>query len=171
MHKKNQVSLLERYGIREDETYNILRPYNLISPTYSFSDRGGYWFCPNAKIRELAYTKQYHPELWDELVVFENTENKVSQNFKNGKTFKQINAEVDAYIANPPGVQLSQFDLLKMLFTRPILPNEARAILSKKAPNSVLYPTVYSAPLNIFSTSDSPLLYSTPHFHYTVKKR
>ena len=110
VHKKNQVSLLERYGVREGGTYDIIRPYNLISPTYNFSDRGGCWFCPNAKIPELAHTKKHHPELWDELIAIDNTENKVSENFKPRKTFKQINAEVDAYIANPPGVQLSLFD-------------------------------------------------------------
>lgn len=111
VHKKNQISLLERYCIRESDTYDILRPYNLISPTYSFSSRGGCWFCPNAKIQELAYTKQHHPELWDELIAFDNTDNKISEYFKPNKTFMQINAEVDAYIANPPPIQLSLFDI------------------------------------------------------------
>lgn len=112
-HSKNQESLLERYGIKEDDTYEILRPYNLISPTYNFSDRGGCWFCPNAKIRELAYTKQHYPELWRELVIFDNTDNKVSEFFKHNKTFKEINEAVDAYIATPRYEQLTLFDYIE----------------------------------------------------------
>lgn len=111
-HNKGQISLLEKYNVRESDTYEILKPYNLISPTYSFAKRGGCWFCPNQGIKEFAYLKQQHPELWVELVTFDETPNKVSECFKYGKTFKQINAEADAYIANPPPVQLSLFDYL-----------------------------------------------------------
>ncbi len=110
VHAKKQVSLLELYKIKEIETYEILRPYNLISPIYDIAPRGGCWFCPNAKIPELAYTKTNHPELWDELVKFDETPNKINNLFNRTQTFKQVEAEVDYYIANPPAVQLSLFD-------------------------------------------------------------
>lgn len=105
VHNKNQISLLEKYGINERDTYKILKPYNLVSPTYQFADRGGCWFCPNQKIKEFAYLKTQHPELWDELIIFANTGNKVSEGFKYGKTFEQVSLEVDAYTA-----QLSLFN-------------------------------------------------------------
>lgn len=105
VHKKGQISLLEKYGICERDTYEILKPYNLISPTYKFAKRGGCWFCPNQAIKEFAYLKTNHPELWAELVTFDSVPNKVSEGFKYGKTFKQVSLEVDAYIA-----QLSLFN-------------------------------------------------------------
>lgn len=105
VHKKGQISLLEKYGICERDTYEILKPYNLISPTYKFAKRGGCWFCPNQTIKEFAYLKTNHPELWAELVTFDSVPNKVSEGFKYGKTFKQVSLEVDAYIA-----QLSLFN-------------------------------------------------------------
>lgn len=36
-HNKGQVSLLERFNIKEDDAYEILKPYKLLSPTYSFA--------------------------------------------------------------------------------------------------------------------------------------
>ncbi len=112
VHKKGQISLLEQQGIIEEQTYDILRPYNLISPTYKFAKRGGCWFCPNQTIKEFAYLKTHHPELWAELVTFDSVPNKVSEGFKYGQTFKEISDKVDAYIANPPPVQLSLFDYI-----------------------------------------------------------
>ena len=113
VHRKGQISLLERQGIVEEQTYEILRPYDLISPTYKFSKRGGCWFCPNQTIKEFAYLKTHHPELWAELVTFDSVPNKVSEGFKCGRTFKEISDKVDAYIANPPPIQLSIFDYIQ----------------------------------------------------------
>lgn len=110
IHRNGQISLLEQKGIVEDQTYDILRPYGLISPTYKFSNRGGCWFCPNQTIKEFAYLKTRHPELWEELVTLDGVPNKVSDGFKYGETFKTISDKVDKYIADPPPVQLSLFD-------------------------------------------------------------
>lgn len=111
-HSKKQISLLERFNIKEDDTYAIIKPYNLLSPKYTFARRGGCWFCPNQGIKEFAELKQKHHDLWGELVEFSKDENKVSEVFRYNKTFEQVNAEVDAYIANPPAVQLSLFDYI-----------------------------------------------------------
>lgn len=110
-HAKKQISLLEEFNIKENDTYKILKPYDLISPTYSFADRGGCWFCPNQKIEELAYLKTHHPELWAELEMFSVAENKVTEGFKYGKTFEQISSEVDKYINSPK--QLTLFDYIE----------------------------------------------------------
>lgn len=89
VHRKGQISLLEQKGIIEEQTYDILRPYSLISPTYKFSKRGGCWFCPNQKVKEFAYLKTNHPELWAELVTFDSVPNKVSEGFKYGKHLRK----------------------------------------------------------------------------------
>ena len=110
IHDKGHISLLEQQGIIEQQTYDILKPYNLLSPTYNFSDRGGCWFCPNAKIKELAYLKQNHPDLWNELIIFDKAPNKIQNDFKRGKTFTEIATAVENYITNPPPEQLTLFD-------------------------------------------------------------
>ena len=109
-HEKGNLSLLEKFNYTELDAYELCKKYGLLSPTYSFSSRSGCWFCPNQKIKELAHTKIEHPELWDELLKLDAVEGKISECFKHDKTFKQIAAEVDAYIADPPAVQLSLFD-------------------------------------------------------------
>lgn len=110
-HRKGQISLLEKFNVKESGTYEILKPYSLLSPTYKFAKRGGCWFCPNQGIKELARLKVKHPQLWAELEIFAKSENKVSEAFRYNKTFWEINGEVDEYIAHPPPEQLSLFDI------------------------------------------------------------
>lgn len=99
MHnKENRISVLEQFGITEAQTYDICRKYNLLSPTYKNNSRGGCWFCPNSKIKELANLKQNHPELYEELEKLNLEENIRNHLFTYKKTFDQVNAEVDAYI-------------------------------------------------------------------------
>lgn len=78
----NRVSLLERYGITEQGALEICRKYDLLSPIYSFSKRGGCWFCPNQSYAEFARLKTEYPELWEELRTLSKTENLASNRFK-----------------------------------------------------------------------------------------
>lgn len=66
---------------------------------YEISERVGCWFCPNQKIRGFAFLKQNHVNLWKELLVFANTDNKVSENFKYSMTFFDVSLKVDRYIS------------------------------------------------------------------------
>ena len=53
LHKqKNSISLLEKYGYSGKMAMEKCREYGLLSPGYELSDRGGCWFCPNAKLDE-----------------------------------------------------------------------------------------------------------------------
>ena len=52
LHKTNNISLLEKYGLTEADAMRLCEQYGLLSPTYKFSKRGGCWFCPNAKLAE-----------------------------------------------------------------------------------------------------------------------
>ena len=99
MHNKpNRLSVLEQFGITEAQTYDICRKYNLLSPIYEKNSRGGCWFCPNSKIKEMAELKMHHPHLWKELEKLNQEQNKVSTYFMRNKTFDEVNAEVDVYI-------------------------------------------------------------------------
>lgn len=113
-NRKNQVSLLEQQNKTQDDAKRICSKYGLLSPTYqSGKKRGGCWFCPNQPISELAQLKQTEPDKWRELEILSKETNTVARGFKYGKTFQQVAVEVDAFIANPPTVQLSLFDYIK----------------------------------------------------------
>lgn len=100
-------SLLAEYGIREAETYAMLAPYGLLSPYYKRKTRGGCWFCPNQPIKDFAWLKKEHPELWEELEELARVPNKVSEYFKYNMTFWDVAAAVEQYLAMPE--QLSLF--------------------------------------------------------------
>lgn len=96
----NKVSLLKRYGYTKQMSFDLCKEYRLLSPIYDFSKRGGCWFCPSATIKEYAHTKQNYPELWEELRKLSLSDNLVSQGFKYGKTFDEVDKEVDIYLNN-----------------------------------------------------------------------
>lgn len=102
----NRISLLARYGYTEKMAFDLCAEYGLFSPVYSYTKRGGCWFCPSAILREWAYTKEHHPELWGELMRLSKTENLISQVFSYNKTFAEADALVDAYIENKCNEQL-----------------------------------------------------------------
>lgn len=109
----NQISLLAECGYTEQMARKKCLEYDLLSPSYNISNRGGCWFCMNQKLGELAYTKQHQPDLWDRLKCLAEADNLISPYFKYNKTFDQINAAVDEYIKwqNSGDVQLSLFDI------------------------------------------------------------
>lgn len=101
-------SLLCRYGVFESDTYGILRPYGLISPTYSHAKRGGCWFCPNQSIEQFAWLKVNYPEYWEALRELSYVENMVARGFKWGEPFCVVDRKVDMWIEAP--AQISFFD-------------------------------------------------------------
>lgn len=68
----NQTSLLQKYGYTEKMAFELCEKYGLLSPIYRISNRGGCWFCPNAKDRELKHLRNNHRELWGKLLELEN---------------------------------------------------------------------------------------------------
>lgn len=94
----NKISLLARYGYTENMAYALCQQYDLLSPIYDFTQRGGCWFCPNATYSEFAHVKAKHPELWNELKQLSAEKDLVSTGFKYGKTFDEVNKKIDAII-------------------------------------------------------------------------
>lgn len=64
VESKNQVSLLEKYGYTEQMAKEKCIEYELLSPIYNFSNRGGCWFCQNQSLCQLKELRSMHPELW-----------------------------------------------------------------------------------------------------------
>lgn len=88
--QKNQISLLEKYNYTEQMAYELCEKYDLISPIYSFSKRGGCWFCPNARKEELKYLREHHRNLWNKLLTLENEPNLIGDKW-NTLTKKSVN--------------------------------------------------------------------------------
>ena len=93
-NNKNQIALLDLLGIHEMQTYPICNDEDLLSPTYTFSERGGCWFCPNQKIQELELLYREFPNLWNELMKVQNTPNKVSELFNRTQTLYDIEKQI-----------------------------------------------------------------------------
>lgn len=101
--KAGRISFLELLGIFEYQTYEICAKEGLLSPTYTFSDRGGCWFCPNQKIQELELLYREFPELWNELMIIQQMPKKVTELFNRTQTLYDIEAQIKA------GVQMKFF--------------------------------------------------------------
>lgn len=105
---KQKISLLEKYGVEESETFDICRTHGLLSPIYEFTDRGGCWFCPNARKRELRHLFDHHKDLWERMLELQALPNKVTERFDRKRTFAEIDEEFRAVDA-----QISIFDLME----------------------------------------------------------
>lgn len=95
MHKdKTKVSLLEKYKYTEEMATELCKAYGLLSPIYSTANRGGCWFCPNAKLTEMASLKKNHPELWNELATLAKQPDYIG-GFKYSIPFEDIDKQID----------------------------------------------------------------------------
>ena len=91
-----QVSLLEKYHFTEEDAKRLCRKAGLLSPVYAFTDRGGCWFCPNAKVRELRHLYDHHPDLWARMLELQALPGKVSEKFNRTEKFSDIDARFRA---------------------------------------------------------------------------
>lgn len=112
---RNHLSLLEKYDVKEFETYKILRPYNLLSPIYKNRHRQGCWFCPSQNAEEAADFKLHYPNIWELLKPLAEITSRGMTNakcFRYDKTFEDFEKEVDEYLKNTPPIQLTIFDMM-----------------------------------------------------------
>lgn len=71
----SNVSLLAKYGIKEDDALRLCKERDLLSPVYEISSRNGCWFCPYAKDKELIHFLHRHEEMFDKLIEWEKEDN------------------------------------------------------------------------------------------------
>ena len=88
----NQISLLDKYGYTENDAKQLCQKAGLLSPVYEFTDRGGCWFCPNAKLPELRHLYDHHPDLWQKMMRLQAVPEKVTEKFNRSQTFADIDA-------------------------------------------------------------------------------
>lgn len=97
LHKDTTcISLLEKYNYTTTMAKEKCEEYNLLSPAYQYSKRGGCWFCPNAKIAEHEYIRNYDRNTWDRFVALESEENIVNYKWNiYGETLKERDEQLD----------------------------------------------------------------------------
>ena len=87
-----QVSLLAKYNFTEQDAWQLCEKAGLLSPVYAFTDRGGCWFCPNAKMPELRHLYDHHPDLWARMLALQAIPGKVTEKFNRTQKFSDIDA-------------------------------------------------------------------------------
>lgn len=85
-----RVSLLDKYGYTEKMAKDLCKKHDLLSPIYEFTDRGGCFFCPNAKEKELRHLYDHHPDLWAMLLECQAAPNKCTELFNRTMRFDEI---------------------------------------------------------------------------------
>ena len=103
--KPDQVSLMAKYGVTEQDAFAMCRQEGLLSPLYEYSHRGGCWFCPNASMTELRHLYHAHPDLWQLMLELQDTSNKATERFNRNFTFAELDLRFRL-----EGEQLSFYD-------------------------------------------------------------
>ena len=93
--KPGNVSLLEKYGVTEKMAFDICKSHGLLSPIYSFTNRNGCFFCPNAKKGELYHLYHHHRDLWDKLLTMQDCEHLAYPYWAHGKTLHDVQRELE----------------------------------------------------------------------------
>lgn len=85
-----KISMLDKYNVTESGARELCKRHDLLSPIYEFTDRGGCWFCPNAKEKELRHLYDYHKDLWNKMLKLQQMPNKASELFNRTMRFDEI---------------------------------------------------------------------------------
>ena len=85
-----KISLLDKYHFTEQDARELCQQAGLLSPVYEFTDRGGCWFCPNAKKAELRRLYDHHPDLWARMLALQAIPDKATEKFNRTQTFADI---------------------------------------------------------------------------------
>lgn len=88
-------SVLERFGYTENMAKELCQKYELLSPIYENSNRGGCWFCPYAKIKEHLKFKERYPDIWERFVALEDEENVKDVAYKRWNVYRTSLRERD----------------------------------------------------------------------------
>lgn len=92
MHRdNNKISLLEKYGYTDEMARQLCKDYDLLSPGYELSNRGGCWMCFNSKLDEMREIKELYPDAWKKFVSLEKENNVAYTKFNPfGKSLEEI---------------------------------------------------------------------------------
>ena len=64
LNHDTHIAPLYDLKITEKEAIEICKKYDLLSPIYEDSFRGGCWFCPKQRLSQLRFLYKNYPDLW-----------------------------------------------------------------------------------------------------------
>jgi hypothetical protein len=116
LHKENnQISLLEKYNFTEEMARNLCEEYDLLSPSYQYTNRNGCWFCPYAKYEEQKAFKLEHPDVWREFVQMEYQDTaRYKWNVNNDSLRERDERMVEEDLKKHGSIQMSVFDIASL---------------------------------------------------------
>lgn len=110
----NKISLLQKYGYTEQMAFELCKKYDLLSPIYNFTHRGGCWFCPNMRDCQLRHLRNNHRDLWDKLLELEKMPNLIGRRW-NSLTQTSIHDKEEQFLWEDN--QINLFDYARSLET------------------------------------------------------
>ena len=87
LNHETHIAPLYDLKITEKEAMEICKKYDLLSPIYKTSFRGGCWFCPKQRLSQLKWLYQEHNDLWNTL---RDMEKDSFNTFKPNTTLKDL---------------------------------------------------------------------------------
>ena len=87
LNHETHITPLYDLKITEKEAMEICEKYDLLSPIYKTSFRGGCWFCPKQRISQLKWLYQEHKDLWN---ILRDMEKDSFNTFKPNTTLKDL---------------------------------------------------------------------------------
>lgn len=84
---KTHICPLYDLKITEKQAMEICEKYDLVSPIYKTSFRGGCWFCPKQSLKQLKWLYREHKDLWN---ILRSMEKDSHNTFRPDYTLKQL---------------------------------------------------------------------------------
>lgn len=87
LNHQTHIAPLYDLKITEKEAMEICKKYDLVSPIYKTSFRGGCWFCPKQRLSQLKWLYKEHNDLWN---ILKDMEKDSFNTFKPNATLKDL---------------------------------------------------------------------------------
>lgn len=87
LNHETHIAPLYDLKITEAEAMEICKKYDLVSPIYKTSFRGGCWFCPKQRLSQLKWLYQEHNDLWN---ILRDMEKDSFNTFRPNATLEQL---------------------------------------------------------------------------------
>lgn len=87
LNYETHIAPLYDLKITEKEAMKICEEYDLVSPIYKTSFRGGCWFCPKQRLSQLKWLYENHNDLWN---ILKTMEKDSFNTFKPNATLKDL---------------------------------------------------------------------------------
>ena len=87
LNHETHIAPLYDLKITEKEAMEICEKYDLLSPIYKTSFRGGCWFCPKQRLSQLKWLYKEHNDLWN---ILKDMEKDSFNTFKPNTTLKDL---------------------------------------------------------------------------------